>query len=87
MEQVLSTFGLAIRRNGNLITAGSETPPAMNTCSALVDLVVRAPRSKRKKYVKKMLRIDSYTAEGRRDRDAIVLKCVRSGPTSAGAFM
>jgi hypothetical protein len=75
LEQSLSAVGLGIRRHGEIFRAGSETPPEMNTCSPLVELVVPAPAGRRDKPVKRKLRVLGYAADGRRDKDKVVLKC------------
>jgi hypothetical protein len=75
LEQALSGLGLKIWHQGDLVIATGAEPPRINTCSQLVDLVVTAPRHRQTKAIKKNFRMRGDAVDGRRDKDAVVLKC------------
>jgi parallel beta-helix repeat protein len=77
LEQGLRGLGVGIQRRGKLVVDALASPPTVNSCSPFVDLIVPAPKGNRAKTITKKFKMRGHTADGRGDKDILVLKCKR----------
>jgi hypothetical protein len=76
LEEAVASLGPAIRRRGREVTPASAAT-GRNRCTASIELVTPAPAVQGARPVRRDVRVIALAADGRRDRDRVILECHR----------